>query len=75
MHHSNIIAMVRGNPCIRGLRITAYNIIEYLACGMTQQDILESFPYLTADDISACLSYISDPDIHLAWRVKRKTAV
>jgi len=44
-----------GKPCIRGLRITVYEVLEYLASGMTQEEILRDFPYLTAEDIQACL--------------------
>ena len=46
-----------GKPCIRGMRITVYDVLEYLASGMTQQEILEDFPYLTKEDIFACLSF------------------
>ena len=46
-----------GKPCIRGMRITVYDVLEYLASGMTQQEILADFPYLTRDDILACLSF------------------
>ncbi len=46
-----------GKPCIRGMRITVYDVLEYLASGMTQQEILKDFPYLTKDDILACLSF------------------
>lgn len=49
-----------GKPCIRGMRITVYDVLSYLAAGMTQQEILEDFPYLTADDIRACLGYAAD---------------
>lgn len=49
-----------GKPCIRGMRITVYDVLEYLAGGMTQQEILEDFPYLTDEDILACLSYAAD---------------
>ena len=49
-----------GKPCIRGLRITVYDILEYLASGMTPQEILEDFDYLTLEDIHACLSYAAD---------------
>jgi uncharacterized protein (DUF433 family) len=49
-----------GQPCIRGLRITVYDVLSYLASGMTQHEILEDFPYLTRDDILACLSYAAD---------------
>ena len=46
-----------GKPTIRGMRITVYDILEYLASGMTQQEILDDFPYLTREDILACLSF------------------
>lgn len=49
-----------GKPCIRGMRITVYDVLEYLAAGMSHQEILEDFPYLSEDDIRACLSYAAD---------------
>jgi uncharacterized protein (DUF433 family) len=49
-----------GQPCIRGMRITVYDVLEYLASGMTTQEILDDFPYLTAEDILACLSFAAD---------------
>ena len=49
-----------GKPCIRGMRITVYDVLEYLASGMSQEEILEDFPYLTKEDILACLSYAAD---------------
>ena len=49
-----------GKPCIRGMRITVYDVLEYLAAGMTHQEILEDFPYFTEEDILACLSYAAD---------------
>jgi uncharacterized protein (DUF433 family) len=49
-----------GKPCIRGMRITVYDVLEYLAAGMTHQEILEDFPCLTEEDILACLSYAAD---------------
>ena len=49
-----------GKPCIRGMRITVYDILEYLASDMTHKEILEEFPYLTKEDILACLSYAAD---------------
>ena len=54
-----------GKPCIRGLRITAYDVLEYLASGMTKEQILGDFPYLTAEDITACLEYAADRERHL----------
>lgn len=49
-----------GKPCIRGMRITVYDVLSYLASGMSQDELLEDFPYLTKDDILACLSYASE---------------
>lgn len=49
-----------GKPCIRGMRITMYDVLSYLASGMTYQEILEDFPYLTQEDILACLSYAAE---------------
>ena len=49
-----------GKPCIRGMRITVYDVLSYLAAGMTEAEILADFPYLTAEDIRACLSYAAD---------------
>lgn len=53
-----------GKPCIRGLRITVYDILEYLASGMTQDEILEDFDYLTKEDIQACFAYAADREKH-----------
>lgn len=49
-----------GKPCIRGMRITVYDVLDYLASGMSHQQILEDFPYLTEQDILACLSYAAE---------------
>lgn len=49
-----------GKPCIRGMRITVYDVLSYLAAGMTHEEILAEFPELTRDDILACLSYAAD---------------
>jgi len=54
-----------GKPCIRGLRITVYDVLSYLAAGMTQEQILADFPDLTKEDILACLSYAADRESHL----------
>ena len=51
-----------GKPCIRGMRITVYDVLEYMASGMSQQEILEDFPYLTNEDILACLAFAADRD-------------
>ena len=61
MQFKDIITMESGKrggkPCIRGMRITVYDILEYLASGMSEQEILNDFPYLTKQDILACLSF------------------
>jgi uncharacterized protein (DUF433 family) len=49
-----------GKPCIRGMRITVYDVLSYLATGMTHAEVLADFPYLTEEDIRACLSYAAD---------------
>jgi uncharacterized protein (DUF433 family) len=49
--------MCGGRPCIRGLRVRVKDVLEMLASGMTTADILQDFPYLEADDISASLEY------------------
>ena len=49
-----------GKPCIRGMRITVYDVFSYLAAGMTELQILEDFPYLTAEDIQACYAFAAD---------------
>lgn len=49
-----------GKPCIRGLRITVYDVLNSLASGMTHEQILSEFPYLTKDDIQACLAFAAD---------------
>jgi uncharacterized protein (DUF433 family) len=46
-----------GKACIRGMRITVTDVLEYLASGMTEEEILEDFPELTPDDIAACREY------------------
>ena len=53
-----------GKPCIRGLRITVYDVLSSLAAGMTIDEILNDFPSLTRDDILACLSYAADREHH-----------
>jgi uncharacterized protein (DUF433 family) len=64
MNYQDIITLEpgkrSGKPCIRGMRITVYDILSYLASGMTQAEILADFPYLTQTDILACLSYAAD---------------
>jgi uncharacterized protein (DUF433 family) len=56
-----------GQPCIRGLRITVYDVLSYLASGMTEDEIISDYPDLTHEDILASLSYAADRE--------RKTAI
>jgi len=51
-----------GKPCIRGLRITVYDVLDYLAGGMTHEEILADFPDLTEEDIRACLAFAADAE-------------
>lgn len=64
MDYTGIIAMQpgkrSGKPCIRGLRITVYDLLGYLAAGMTHEEILRDFPYLREQDIRACLAFAAD---------------
>lgn len=49
-----------GKPCIRETRISVYDVLSWLASGMTQEDIIEDYPELTYEDIQACLAYAAD---------------
>jgi uncharacterized protein (DUF433 family) len=49
-----------GKPCIRGMRITVYDVLEYLAAGMSEDEIVADFPELTRQDIRACLAFAAD---------------
>jgi uncharacterized protein (DUF433 family) len=64
MNYQDIITLEpgkrSGKPCIHGMRITVYDVLSYLAAGMTTAEILEDFPYLTQADILACLAYAAD---------------
>jgi uncharacterized protein (DUF433 family) len=69
MDYSKIITMEPGKrggkPCIRGMRITVSDVLEYLAGGMTEDEILRDFPYLTREDIRACLAFAADRERRL----------
>ena len=54
-----------GKPCIRGLRITVSDVLDYLASGMAEDDILRDFPDLTREDIRACLAFAADRERRL----------
>ena len=49
-----------GKPCIRGLRITVYDVLSWLADGMTHGEIIDDFPELSNNDITACLQFAAD---------------
>ena len=64
MNYKSIITIEpgkrNGKPCIRGMRITVSDVLEYLASGMTEDEIISDFPELTKEDIHACLSFAAD---------------
>ena len=54
-----------GKPCVRRMRITVYDVLGWLAAGMSHNEILEDFPELTEDDIKACLEFAADREHRL----------
>jgi uncharacterized protein (DUF433 family) len=54
-----------GKPCIRGMRITVYDVLEYLASGMSEEEIIEDFPELTKKDIKACIAFAANREREL----------
>jgi uncharacterized protein (DUF433 family) len=54
-----------GKPCVRGLRITVYEVLEYLASDMTEEAILSDFPDLTREDLKACIAFAADRERRL----------
>jgi len=54
-----------GQPCLRGLRITVYDVLEYLASGMSEDEILRDFPDLEREDIGACLAFAAERERRL----------
>ena len=55
-----------GKPCIKGTRITVYDVLEYLAGGMTEAQVLADFPGLRPEDIRACLAFAAARERRLA---------
>lgn len=49
-----------GKPCVRGMRITVYDVLDYLASGMSEDEIMNDFPELEKEDIRACLAFAAD---------------
>ena len=75
MDYRNVITIEPGKrggkPCIRGLRITVTDVLDYLASGMSEDEVLRDFPDLTRDDIRACLAFAADRERRLiATRAK-----
>jgi len=70
MDYRNIITIEpdkrSGKPCIRGTRMTVTDVLEYLAGGMTHDELLREFPDLTEEDIRACLAFAADRERKLA---------
>ena len=70
MDYSKIITIEpgqrSGKPCVRGMRITVSDVLECLASGMTEEQILSDFPKLTREDIRACLAFAADREGRLA---------
>lgn len=64
-----------GQPCIRGLRMTVQDVLEYLASGMSEAEILDDFPDLTHEDIMACLAFAADRERHLTVLPQYEAAV
>ena len=69
MDYCNIITIepgkLGGKPCIRGLRISVYDVLDYLASGMSEEEILGDFPDLTQEDLRACLAFAADRERRL----------
>ncbi len=69
MDYSQIITIEpgrrSGKPCIRGMRMTVTDVLEYLASGMTPEEIVAEFPNLTLQDIRACLAFAADRERRL----------
>ena len=55
-----------GKPCIRSMRITVYDVLDWLASGMSEAEILDDYPELTRDDIRACLAFAADREHRLS---------
>lgn len=54
-----------GKPCIRGMRITVYDVLAWLASGMSEEQIIEDYPELSKEDIRACLAFAADRERQL----------
>jgi uncharacterized protein (DUF433 family) len=74
MDYSKIITIEQGKmggkPCIRGLRMTVSDVLDYMASGMSHEEILADFPDLTEQDLRACLAFAADRERKLVSSVK-----
>ena len=79
MDYSKIITIEpgkrSGKPCIRGLRMTVTDVLEYLAGGMTPEEIVADFPNLTLEDIRACLAFAADRERKLMTRPSSRSPI
>ncbi|MDZ8083864.1 MAG: DUF433 domain-containing protein [Nostoc sp. DcaGUA01] len=77
MSYRNIITIKPdkrgGKPCIRRMRITVYDVLGWLAAGMSHSEILEDFPELTEADIRACLEFAADREHRLVASLRDAT--
>lgn len=67
-YHSRIViepGKRGGKPCIRGMRLTVYDVLDWLAQGMSENDIIEDYPELSIEDIRACLAFAADREHRL----------
>ena len=71
MNHNNYIEIVSekrfGRPCIKGTRISVYDVLNWLANGMTKKEIIDDFPELNEEQINACLSFAADPFVSMKF--------
>jgi len=69
MNYEDIITIepgkLGGKPCIRGMRISVYDVLDYLGSGMSQEDVLIDFPDLTKEDVQACLKFAANRERRL----------
>ncbi len=69
MEYQNFIEIIpgkrSGKPCIKNTRITVYDVLGWLANGMSQQEIIEDFPELSQADIQSCLAYAAEREHHM----------
>lgn len=74
MSYRNIITISAGKrggkPCIRNMRITVYDVLGWLAAGMSVTEIIDDFPELTPEDIKACLEFAADREHRLVAMVR-----